>query len=149
TTPKPAPIVIGPQHELLVPVVINGERLTLQLDTGASMSAITPAARQRTHAGVAHPVEGVGVGGPLDNAEIVMLHSPEIADPLFRRLPAAVLDIENADGLLGMDVLTNYITEVDLAQHRLVLHRLGDDTWRTPDLMALRYVTMDGGQIRV
>jgi hypothetical protein len=147
--PKPAPIAIGPQHELLVPVVINGQRLTLQLDTGASMTAITHAVRQRLHVYDAHPTKGAGAAGPLENVEIVMLQSTEIADHLVHRLPAAVVDIENADGVLGMDVLGEYITEIDLGQHLLLLHRRGDDTWRTPDLMALRYEALDGGQIRV
>jgi len=147
--PKPAPIAIGPQHELLVAAIVNGERLTLQLDTGASMSAITPAVRERLHVVAARPSKGDGAAGPLEHVDIVVLHSTEIADHLVRWLPAAVVDIEGADGVLGMDVLGEYITEVDLAQHRLLLHRRGDDTWRTPDLMPVRYQTLEGGQIRV
>jgi predicted aspartyl protease len=145
--PPVAPIAIGPQRELLVPVVINGRPMTLQLDTGASTTTITPAAKARLGLESSIPVRGHGAGGPLEHVELVLLYTTEVCDHLVRRLPAAVVEIEHADGVLGMDVLGEYTTEIDLAQRSLRLHKPWDTTWRTPDLEPVHYERLGGGQI--
>src|SRR5207245_2708529 len=124
--PKVAPIALGPQRELLVPVVINGRPMTLQLDTGASTTTITPAARARLGLENSIPGRGHGAGGPLEHVELVLLYTTEVCDHLVRHLPAAVVEIEHADGVLGMDVLGEYTTEIDLAQRSLRLHKPWD-----------------------
>src|ERR1041385_1775909 len=84
--PKVAPIAMGPQRELLVPVVINGEPMTLQLDTGASTTTITPRAKERLHLYRGLPVNGHGAGGPLEHVELVLLYTTEVCDHLVRYL---------------------------------------------------------------
>jgi predicted aspartyl protease len=147
--PKTTPIAIGPERELLVSVVINGEPVTLQLDTGASTTTLTPRARERLHLNGGVPVRGHGAGGPLEHVELVLLYTTEVCDHLVRYLPAAIVDLDNADGVLGMDVLGLYITEIDLAHHQLRLHKSWDTTWRTPDLEPVHYEPLGGGQIRI
>jgi predicted aspartyl protease len=147
--PKVAPIVLGPQRELLVPVVINGEPMTLQLDTGASTTTLTPRAKQRLGLNGGAPANGQGAGGALEHVELVLLYTTEVCDHLVRYLPAAIVDVDNADGVLGMDVLGSYITEIDLAQHQLRLHKPWDTAWRTPDLEPVHYERLGGGQMRI
>lgn len=150
--PQPAPIVVSPYRELLVPAVVDGQQLTLLLDTGASMTMLTPRACDkllRPYYGL--PGRGDGITGPIDDITVVKLGFLEVADHVVHMPYAAVVDLAAAsatiDGVLGMDVLGDYTTEVDLARRQLVLHPTGATSWRTPDLIAFRYHRLRGGQV--
>lgn len=144
------PITLGPAHELLVPVTIDGTPLVFQLDTGASTTTITPTTRDRVHAqtGVVG-VAGDGAAGRIPHVDRAGLGSVAVAGLELRGLHAAViaLDTPGVDGLLGMDVFRFVTTEIDLAQRRFVVHP--ETGWRTPDLVEVPYTPLDGGQIAI
>ncbi len=149
----PVPITIGPAHELLVPVVVNGQPLVFQVDTGASTTTITPSARDRLHLPADPSSEpGAGAAGRIASVERTTLASTEIASVGFRGLRAAVIDLDNggvSDGLLGMDMLRFFVSDIDLANQRLVLYGRGDVSWRTSDLVALPYTELENGQVEI
>src|SRR5580704_6644912 len=148
----PLPITIGPAHELLVPVVVNGQELELQLDTGASTTTITPAAGERRDVQAdGSCVPSAGAAGRIANVERTII-SAELATFGVKDLRAAVIALDNggvSDGLLGMDVLRYFVSDVDLAHHRLVLYGRGDVSWRTPDLVGVPYTELENGQVEL
>jgi hypothetical protein len=70
-----------------------------------------------------------------------------------RYLPGAIVDVDSGngmiDGILGMDLLGRYATEIDLRRNQLSLHRKHDDAWRSGDLVGIAYAETDSGQIVV
>src|SRR5450432_3416742 len=149
--PRSVPITIGPAHELIVPVVVNGEEIMLQLDTGASTTTIAPAVRTRLKLPPLGHMHGTGAAGRIgDHIERTFFDTTEIGDVPVYRLVAVVLDLGNAsDGLLGMDALKQVISEIDLANHRFSLYSATDRSWLTSDLVALPYTALVGGQIAI
>jgi hypothetical protein len=154
THPAPAvPVTVTAEREVLVPVVIDGRPLVFQLDTGASASAITPATRDRL--GLPHGVksESIGAGGSVDTEDVIV-HHVRVADRELDELHVTVLALDAlpgkvaVDGVLGQDVLAQFIADIDLARKRLVLHAPGTTAWRTPELVAIPF-TDDEGLIRV
>jgi len=148
---RPETIAIGPAHEVLVPAIVNGTRLTLQLDTGASTTSLTPAARRLLGLRYSRPTNGGGAGGELANVEWVFLRTLKVAGEVAYLLPATVIDLDagggTIDGVLGMDVLDRYVVEIDLRARRLVLHREGDTSFRSPELVWASYAPLERGQI--
>jgi len=150
--PQPAPIVVSQYREILVQAVVDGHLLTLMLDTGASTTTLTPrACNKLLRPFMGLPGRGDGITGPIDDVTMVRLGFLEIADHIVHQPYAAVVDLAAAtatiDGVLGMDVLGDYTTEVDMPNRRLVLHPAGTTSWRTPDLVAFRYHRLRGGQL--
>jgi predicted aspartyl protease len=147
------PITITAQREVLVPVVVAGHSFMFQLDTGASASAITPATRDRLGLPHGTHADTIGAGGAVD-AEEVTVHRVRVGDREIDQLRVGVMAIDSlpgkatVDGVLGRDVLTPYIAEIDLAARRLVLHARDATAWRTPDLVAIPF-TDDEGLIRI
>ena len=148
--------MVGPKRELLVKGVINETPVTLQLDTGASTTALSPKTCHRlglrfglTHIGA--PPLGDGAGGGLAEVKWVFMRKLRFASEIFRLQAAVVFEIDAAggaiDGVLGMDLLGQYALEVDLAGHRFELYREGDMRFRTAELIAADYKTLAGGQI--
>jgi hypothetical protein len=150
----PVPITIGPNHELLVPVVVNGEDLVLQLDTGASMTTITPKVRARLDLRKDEDASpsGTGAAGAIAGIERAWLDKTEIANVGMGGLHVAVLDVGGgvSDGLLGMDVLHMSTIEIDLAKNQLELYRRDDDIAElTQGLVGVPYTPLAGGQIAI
>jgi predicted aspartyl protease len=150
--PQPAPIVVSPYRELLVPAVIDGRQLTLMIDTGASTTTLTPRACNRlllNYYGL--PGRGDGITGPIDDITLVKVGFLQIADHVVHQPYAAVVEMAAAsrsiDGVLGMDVLGDYTTEVDLSRRQLILHPRSSTAWLTPDLIAFSYHRLRGGQL--
>lgn len=163
-TPQPTTIVVGPKRELLIPAVINDIPLVLQLDTGASHTSLAPAtcrhlfsrlprfdALSRRRRASPPPPRGSGAGGDIADVTWVMLHKLQVAGEVFRGHAAVVVDIDTAGGaiggMLGMDVLGEYVVEVDLRAHRFVLHSKLDASLLSPELVAADYQPLAGGQI--
>ena len=147
--PRSVPITIGPAHELIVPVVVNGEALMLQLDTGASTTTIAPAVRTRLKLPPLGHMHGTGAGGRIgDHIERTFFDTTEIGEVPIYRVLAVVLDLgTGSDGLLGMDALKQVVSEIDLANHRFSIY--SDRSWLTSDLVAVPYKSLVGGQIAI
>jgi Aspartyl protease len=166
----PTTIVVGPRRELLVRGRVNGTAVLLQLDTGSSTTLLTPATcrrlgldrRRGSWAGVVTPPVGGGTGGNYNDLTWVMLRKLSFAGAVFHAQAAVMLDLyaaegaaggaargaarEAIDGLLGMDVLGQYVVDVDLGSHRFAIHRDGDV--RVPaELVVADYKALAGGQI--
>lgn len=152
THPSSVPITLGPNHELLVPAEINGEAVVLQLDTGASMTALTPAARDRLGLLLNGTVGfGTGAGGTIDSIACTRVEHTTVAQFGAKNLPIAIIDVGGAsDGLLGMDILQYFLLEVDLSANQLTLHSRGGDAGElTRGLVAVPYRSLSGGQIAI
>jgi hypothetical protein len=149
--PAATTLTLGAQRELLVAAEINGQPATLQLDTGASTTSFVPTAPQRFRFRRAMPTAGHGAGGDLGRVAWVQVYQLDIAGETIRGLIAAVFSLDSAhgtiDGVLGMDVLGNYVLDVDLRTHGLVLHPEGDLSFHSPDLIGADYQPLPGGQI--
>jgi predicted aspartyl protease len=151
--PKPARITVGPQRELLVPVLIKDTYVQMLVDTGASMTTLTPRIKQKLDLLVLDRGSGHGAAGEIEHVWIVMLPHIEVANQSVEMpfMSAAVVDLDVTntaiDGVLGMDVLGQYVTDVDLIHHQLALHHTYETAWRTPDLVGFPYHTLRGGQI--
>jgi hypothetical protein len=151
--PPTTPLTVTDEREVLVPVVVDGHPFMFQLDTGASASAITPATRDRLGLPHGARAESIGAGGPLD-AEEVVVHHVRVGDRELDELHVAVMGLESLptktliDGVLGRDVLGQFVADIDLAKRRLVLHAPSSTGWRTPDLVEIPF-TDDEGLIRV
>jgi len=147
----PEPIALGPARELLIRVFINDTPLMMQLDTGASTTSITPATRARLGVEQFRQTEGVGAGGKLAKAGWVWLKSTGLAGDNLAMQFATVVDLDNAGGriagVLGMDMLGQYVLDVDLRIHRLTLHREGEPAMQSPDMVGVDYTPLPGGQI--
>jgi hypothetical protein len=145
--PQPTTITLGPKRELLVEVLVDYKRLVLQLDTGASTTSLTPAARYLLRPRQTLPGVGRGAGGELKRVEYIGVRSIRLAGEVVR-VAATVFDFETAgDGVLGMDVLGRYVLEVDLRAHRYALHRKGSTQFLSDDLVGVDYTPLVGGQI--
>ena len=122
---------------LIAPVIearINGRILRALIDTGAQHSAIDRATLERIGGGSGSPAPmlafGMSGGPRLARAATVML---ELADVSVRDLRLAVLDlgpIADEDGagasvIIGHDVLSQTVLELDMTDDRLRLHPAG------------------------
>jgi len=150
----PSPISYGPNHELLVDVSINGSPVVLQVDTGSSRTALTSATMEKLHLHIfPSPNDGHGAAGDLGKVRLIALMNTRLCGHLVRYLPGAIVDVDSGngsiDGVLGMDVLGRYATEIDLDRNQLSLHRKHDDAWRSGDLVGIAYAQTDSGQILV
>ena len=117
------PLVDDARH-LVVVGRLNGSEARFILDTGAERSLVTPGAAQRhnlAHArGQAH-INGLGgaVTAPIVFASIE-LGGVEVQ----REVPAApLLGGETDDGVIGVDLLSDYDLEVSVPEHQVRLWR--------------------------
>lgn len=148
--PRPATLTLGPQRELLVQAEINGRPAILEIDTGASTTSFTPGARTRLNLRGVQPTAGAGAGGAISRVSWLYVVKLVIAGETLRGLPAVMFprgDAHAIDGVLGMDVLGDYVLEVDLRAMRVVLRDQGDTSFLGPDLVAADYRPLPGGQI--
>jgi hypothetical protein len=148
---EPTTLTLGPTRELLIAAEVNGRPATLQLDTGASTTSFTWSSRERLQLRAGWPSAGHGAGGDLAHVVWAQVIKLEVAGETIRGLMAAVFGLDGAhgaiDGVLGMDVLGDYALEVDLRAMRAALHRDGDTSFLTPDLVAADYRPLPGGQV--
>jgi predicted aspartyl protease len=150
----PQPISFGPNRELLVGVHINGAPVVLQVDTGASKTALTSVAMAKLHLeAIPMSNDGQGAAGSIGKVQLVALMDTQLCGHQVHYLPGAVVDVDSGngaiDGVLGMDVLGRYAAEIDLDRKVLSLHRKHDDAWRSGDLVGIAYARAQTGQIVV
>ena len=148
---RAVPLTVSANRQIFVPVVVNGQRLTFQLDTGASASVLTTATWKKL--GLPHGAseQAAGAGGQFDS-ETVKVSDLRVGERELHDMQIAVMDlgtVPGIDGVLGQDVLAHYIADIDLPHHQLVLRDRTAKGWRTPDLIALPYTLAPGGLIRI
>lgn len=114
---------------LFVPVVVNGQPRKFVIDTGASITAVTPTtARELRLAATGDTMlindETVALVANLRTLSVGTAHHSDVRVAIVA-LPAAKRIDERFDGILGLDILGQYDVVVDLQRHRLVLHPPG------------------------
>lgn len=154
-TPLSTTLVMGPKRELLAHAAIDERPVMLQLDTGASHTSVSPALCRRlglytSLARFEAPAQGRGAGGAFSRV-LWTVARLRFAGEILHLHPMAVIELSNAgdaiDGVLGMDVLSRYVLDVDLRSRRFTLHGKDDATFRPDDLISLGYTSLPGGQI--
>ncbi len=164
--PVELPLVQLASGHISVPVRLGSRTpINMLLDTGASMTVITPQTRDaiglKADAGVRAQAEGAG-GNVASSVRVVELQDLAIGPRNYNGLLAAVLDLDHLTkklghpiaGVLGRNFLAMHDVEVDFARGKLVLHAFGSVRARTPDkLTDLAAIPMKefaaGGLIRV
>jgi clan AA aspartic protease (TIGR02281 family) len=128
--------------------------VVLLLDTGAQRTIFTPLVAERI--GAKPPrvefdrrMRGIGGTLPIREAELSSFTIGGVAIP-WRRIAVAPATLPNVfsgplDGVLGADVLSYFDVDVDLAQHRIVLHEPQSCPAASPD-WAEPYVRISTGR---
>jgi len=109
-------------------VSLNGHKSTLLLDTGASGIIVKRAIAE--HAGIGRIVEtkvwGVGDKGKK-NAHVGIVDSIHIGELEFQNCPIEIMEarsVAEEDGLIGTDVLEDFLVDVDFPHEKLILSEL-------------------------
>jgi hypothetical protein len=131
--PRPPEFAGGVQLQLaqsrhgtvFVPVVVNGRPLRFIFDTGASISAVTPAV-----AGALHLVADgtTKVNGTLA-AQLTNLKTLSVGSIEHHDVRAAIIALpeekridERFDGVLGLDILSQHDVAIDFPRQRFVFY---------------------------
>jgi hypothetical protein len=122
-----AQILEDDSNSLIVPVRVNGKVLRFILDSGATISALTPDAARRLGIRsmgwtlvneIKTPIaylESIAVGQAVhENHRVAVVH-----------LPAAQRMKVEYDGILGLDVLSRYDVVINFVENRLLLLPIG------------------------
>jgi clan AA aspartic protease (TIGR02281 family) len=97
-------------------VVVNGrERIVMQVDTGAGITAISPVIARRLgyDTGAGAHVEPVRTASGVVNAAVVTLQSVNVKGLVVRNLQAYVLELPGSSGLLGLNFLNQFRYSVE------------------------------------
>jgi hypothetical protein len=117
---------------LLVPVHLGDSVFEFILDTGASITVITPSTRDTLgiapDAGV--PVKAAGANGSIDSVRVVDLPPVRVAGREHAGLQAAVMPLAHLErplgqrlpGILGQNFLVSHRLELDFPTSTLVFH---------------------------
>jgi hypothetical protein len=151
-------------HHIVLPVVFGEhEPLDFILDTGASMSVITPRTREVLGFGPddGMTAQGQGAGGDLSEIRVLVLAKLSVGDREYKNHTVAVTDLSHLEkqlgapigGILGANFLARHVVELDFADRRLRLHPSGavdDGSIDTTDMAVIPYEHFAaGGLIRV
>jgi hypothetical protein len=120
-------LVLHSSQSVLLPVRVNGKLKHFIVDSGASISALTPATARDL--GIA----ATGVVTVNDAVEPTgIVESLAIAEAEHRDVRVAIVDLPAArrmdvdyDGILGLDVLGQHDVVIDFARGKIVLHPAG------------------------
>ena len=115
-----------PGSAIVTDAIMNGIPFTLLVDTGAARTVIAPAVLLR--AGIdptrGRPIGLVGVGGAVKAVEVIV---PRLDLAGVQLGPTSIVALEipglTTDGLLGRDVLENFVLTVDPLRGRATLTR--------------------------
>jgi aspartyl protease/uncharacterized protein DUF4124 len=124
--PSPGTLVFASGAPIVADVQLNGVPITLVVDTGAAHTVISPTSLSRAGFDVAagRRVQIAGVTGVADTREVVV---PRLDVAGAQVGPIVVFAHEvpglRADGLLGRDVLDQFVVTIDAARGRAVLTR--------------------------
>lgn len=131
-----APLAISPDGTVLVPVTLEdltgaAQQHHLVVDTGASITAITPATAAAL--GISGTRQLVlNEGRDAVPAKLATVPRLVVGGLTFHNLRVAVVDMPAArkigakfGGILGLDVLSHHDVVIDLARHRFTFHPAG------------------------
>jgi hypothetical protein len=110
---------------VFVPVVVNGHPLRFVFDTGATITAVTPATAKALELA---PDGTTLVNGTIE-AQLATLTSLSVGSLRHDHVRIAIVDLpeerridEHFDGVLGLDILAQHDVAVDLPRHRFVFY---------------------------
>jgi hypothetical protein len=122
----PGTIVVSAGDPIVAEAHLNGVPLTLLVDTGATRTVISPAALARAGVDVSagRPVKIVGVTGTAEAREVAVPRL-DVAGTQIGPLSVFAHDVPSlrTDGLLGRDVLDQFVVTIDAARGRAILSR--------------------------
>ncbi|WP_455204362.1 retropepsin-like aspartic protease family protein, partial [Kaarinaea lacus] len=112
------PLIAAGSHFLISTVLNHSIATTLLLDTGASLTVISPAALHNLGLSV-HDAQRYGwfnTANGVTKAPVFLLNSLTIGDQRVENIEVAVMEIpsgKNIDGLLGMNFLKHFKFYID------------------------------------
>lgn len=120
-----SPLAQSGHGTVFVPVTVNGRPLRFIFDTGATISAVTPA----TAKALALVPDGTTlVNGKID-AKLATLKSLAVGTIRHDHVRVAIVDLpeerridEHFDGVLGLDILGQHDVAIDIPRHRFVFY---------------------------
>ena len=136
---KVTQVPLEPKGRLFtVPVSVNGQSISMVLDTGANTSLLTDTAVQRL--GIAqrwansHNSAGVAGGSLRADARLDTMSLGGAPLPVAR-IP--VNSLPGFDGVLGLDIMKNFDLDIDAPNRALTLYRVrtcerADPPWSEP-----------------
>lgn len=116
---------------LMLTVRVNAQGpFRFVLDTGASMTVVSPQVAQQTGIVVTEAAEGHGAGGRID-VSLAQLRSLEVGSAVQADLTVAITDLKRlsdvtgtpVDGIVGYNFLKHYLMIVDYQKMTLRLNR--------------------------
>lgn len=134
---------------LIVPVELGNSTFDFVLDTGASITVITPSTRDTlgisADAGV--PVRAAGANGSIDSVRVVDLPAVTVAGRKHKGLQAAVMDLEHLErplgrklpGILGQNFLATHRLELDFPTETLIFHPAAGDAPEFPSAAKIKW----------
>ena len=117
------PLVKHGDHYLVLARINQSVELTLLLDTGASLTSISPSTVEALNINISHAPElRLMTANGAVQAKQLVLSTMELGDSLLPNVPVGVIDLDSPhfDGLLGMSYLNYFDFYID--QHRHKLH---------------------------
>lgn len=151
-------------HHIVLPVVFDQrEPLDFILDTGASMSVITPRTREALGFGPddGMTAQGQGAGGDLSEIRVLVLTKLSVGEREYKNHTVAVTDLSHLEkqlgapigGILGANFLARHVIEVDFEGGRLRLHPEGAVDDGRIDTSGMAHISYEhfaaGGLIRI
>jgi predicted aspartyl protease len=151
-------------HHIVLPVVFDDrEPVDFILDTGASMSVITPRTREALGFGPddGMTAQGQGAGGDLSEVRVLVLAKLSVGNREYRNHTVAVTDLSHLEkqlgaaigGILGANFLARHVVEIDFAGGQLKLHPAGAVDDGHIDTSGMAHIAYEhfaaGGLIRV
>ena len=110
---------------VFVPVVVNGRPLRFIFDTGATISAVTPA----TARALALVPDGSTLVNGVIEAQLATLKSLSVGSIRHDHVRVAIVALpeerridEHFDGVLGLDILSQHDVAIDMPRHRFVFY---------------------------
>ncbi|WP_163932802.1 TIGR02281 family clan AA aspartic protease [Paraferrimonas sp. SM1919] len=113
-------------QQYLVDIKVDGIAFTLLIDTGASITSLAPQALSRLGIDQQDSIKNITFNTANGQAEsyLFKINSLSIGTVMVNNVTLASLPVEindNADGLLGMDILSQYHFQIDQQNNQLIL----------------------------
>ncbi len=139
---KVAQVPLEPRNRLfVVPVTVNGNAISMLLDTGGEKSLLGEAAVQRlgvTRDGRTYTVlAGLAGGSIRTDANIDSMRLGGVPVSVDRMSVDALVGYPGIDGILGLDILRDFDLDIDAPNRTLTLYRVrrcerADPPWTEP-----------------